>query len=170
MQGNVYLIGLMGAGKTTVGRKLAKLLLLDFVDTDQLLVEWTGVSIGHIFEIEGEEGFRDRESKLLDEVSGRQNVIVATGGGIILREENRKVMRKTGEVIYLRAPFKILWKRLKGCQTRPILQTADPKATLTELIEERDPLYSAEADTIVEIDTDSSTKTARKIQQLLQKG
>ena len=167
MQGNVYLIGLMGAGKTTVGRKLAKLLLLDFIDIDQLVEQRTGVSISHIFEIEGESGFRDRESKLLAEISDGRQAVISTGGGIILRPENRLVMRKHGQVVYLRASLKILWQRLRNCQTRPLLQQLDPKAKLTQLMLERDPLYVDEADIIVEVGSDSASKTARKIYPLI---
>jgi shikimate kinase len=170
LQGNVYLIGLMGAGKTTVGRKLSKLLLLDFIDTDQLLEQRTGVSISHIFEIEGEAGFRDRESRLLAEISEGRQAVVSTGGGVILRPENRQKMRKYGQVVYLQAPLSILWNRLKECQTRPLLQTEDPKTTLAKLMAQRDPLYAAEADLIVEVNSDSASKTARKIHQLLLKG
>ncbi len=167
MQSNVYLIGLMGAGKTTIGRKLAKLLFLDFIDTDQLLEERTGVSISHIFEIEGESGFRDRESKLLAEISSGRPAVISTGGGIILRPENRRIIRKHGRVIYLRASLNVLWKRLKHCQSRPLLQTADPKARLTQLLTERDPLYADEADIIVEVGFGSASRITRKIHQLI---
>ena len=167
LQGNVYLIGLMGAGKTTVGRKLAELLLLDFIDIDQLVEQRTGVSISHIFEIEGESGFRDREVKLLAEASAGRQAVISTGGGIILRPENRRVMRKHGQVVYLRASLKILWQRLKDCQTRPLLQQPDPKAKLTQLMLERDPLYADEADIIVEVGADSASASAREIYSLI---
>lgn len=167
MQGNVYLIGLMGAGKTTVGRRLAKLLLLDFIDIDQLVEQRTGVSISHIFEIEGEAGFREREAKLLAEVSTCRQAVISTGGGIILRTENRLVMRKHGQVVYLRVPFEILWQRLKNCQTRPLLQQPEPKAKLTELMLEREPIYAQEADIIVDIGSDAVSKTAKKIYALI---
>ncbi len=167
MQGNIYLVGLMGAGKSTVGRKLAKLLLLDFIDTDQLIEQRTGVSISHIFEIEGEVGFRNRESKILSGISNARQAVIATGGGIISRAENRRIMRKHGQVVYLRAPLKILWQRLQYCQNRPLLRHAEPKAKLTQLMLERDPLYADEADIIVEIGTDSARKTATKVYQLL---
>ena len=167
MQGNVYLIGLMGAGKTTIGRKLAKLLHLDFIDTDQLLEQRTGVSISHIFEIEGESGFRDRESRLLAEISNSPPTVVSTGGGIILRPENRRIIRKHGRVIYLRATVNVLWKRLKNCQSRPLLQAPDPKDRLSQLLLERDPLYADEADIIVDIGSGSATRTTRQIHELI---
>lgn len=167
MQGNIYLVGLMGVGKTTVGKKLAKLLLLDFFDTDQLVEQRTGVSINHIFEVEGETGFRDREAKLLAEISDGRQAVIATGGGIILRSENRRVMRKQGQVIYLRASIDILWKRLEGCQARPLLQQPDPKAELTRIMLERGPLYADEADFIVEVDAAIANESARKIHQFI---
>ena len=167
MQGNVYLIGLMGAGKTTIGRKLSKLLHLDFIDTDQLLEQRTGVSVSHIFEIEGESGFRDRESRLLVEISSGPPAVISTGGGIILRPDNRRIIRKHGTVIYLRATLNVLWKRLKNCQSRPLLQTANPKARLSQLLLERDLLYADEADIIVDIGSGSATRTTRQIHQLI---
>ncbi len=157
----------MGAGKTTVGRNLANLLHLDFIDTDQLLEQRTGVSISHIFEIEGESGFRERESKLLVEISKQPDAVISTGGGIVLMPKNRQVMRKYGQVIYLRASLDILWKRLKDCHTRPLLQTTDPKATIAKLLEERDPIYAQEADTIVDVSGSSANKTAHKISRII---
>ena len=163
MQDNVYLIGLMGAGKTTVGRRLARLLKFDFIDTDQLLEEKTGVTIGHIFEIEGEEGFRERESRLLAEISDNVSTVISTGGGMILREDNRKLMRKSGQVVYLKAGLEVLWKRLKDCQNRPLLSTENPRQTITDLLNERDPLYQNEADLVIQVNSDSAQKTAMKI-------
>ena len=167
MQGNIYLVGLMGAGKTTVGRKLAKLLLLDFIDTDQLIEQRSGVSINHIFAVEGEIGFRDREAKLLAGISADRQAVIATGGGIITRLENRLVMRKYGQVIYLRTPVNILWKRLRSSKTRPLLQHADPKAKLEQLMLERDPLYAGEANIIINANSGSVRKTATEIYRLL---
>ena len=174
MQSNIYLIGPMGAGKTTVGRKLAGLLGCDFIDTDHALEEKTGVSVSHIFEVEGEQGFRARESRLLAEI-GRAGhagtgtgAVVATGGGIILKESNRKVMRKSGTVVYLRATSELLWSRLKNCQSRPLLSAAEPRNTIAELLEARGPLYTAEADFIVDARAESAVKMAAKIHALLQ--
>ena len=162
----------MGAGKTTVGRKLAGLLGCDFIDTDHALEEKTGVSVSHIFEVEGEQGFRARESRLLAEI-GRAGhagagAVVATGGGIILKESNRKVMRKSGTVVYLRATPELLWSRLKNCQSRPLLSAAEPRNTIAELLEARGPLYTAEADFIVDARAESAVKMAAKIHALLQ--
>ena len=162
----------MGAGKTTVGRKLAGLLGCDFIDTDHALEEKTGVSVSHIFEVEGEQGFRKRESRLLAEI-GRAGhadagAVVATGGGIILKESNRRVMRKSGTVVYLRATPELLWSRLKNCQSRPLLNASEPRNTIAELLEARAPLYTAEADFIVDARAESAVKMAAKIQALLQ--
>ena len=157
----------MGAGKTTVGRKLARILHLDFVDTDQILEQRTGVSISHIFEIEGESGFRDRESRVLEEVSGGPQAVISTGGGIILRPENRKIMRKSGRIVYLRATLEILWHRLKDCQTRPLLQSPEPRKKLAELLTERDPVYTEEADYIVNVSGDSAYKTAQRVRRMI---
>ncbi len=157
----------MGAGKTTVGRKLAELMKADFIDTDQLLEKRTGVTIAHIFEIEGEQGFRDRESRLFEEVSNENNAVVSTGGGLVLNPDNRARMEQSGEVVYLRADIEILWQRLKNCHTRPLLQSPDPRSRIEELIVERDPLYSEVADHIVKVTSDSARKTAHSIRQML---
>ena len=160
----------MGAGKTTVGRKLARLLSCDFIDTDHALEKRTGVSVSHIFELEGEHGFRERESRVLAEISQIQNggAVVATGGGIILREGNRRVMHKTGTVVYLRATPELLWQRLnKNCQSRPLLNAPEPQTALTQLLEARAPLYAAEADITVDACAEHAVKIATKIQVLL---
>ena len=167
MQENVYLVGLPGSGKTTVGRCLAKLLQLEFIDTDLLIEARTGVTISHIFEIEGESGFRQRESRLFEEVSVGPQSVISTGGGAILSADNRKIMRDNGQVVYLKASINILWKRLKGCQNRPLLQSPDPKAKVSELLRQREPLYQSTADIIVEVTSDSANKTAQKIVQLI---
>jgi shikimate kinase len=138
---NIYLVGLMGAGKTTIGRSLARRLELDFIDTDRELETRTGVSIPTIFEIEGEEGFRKRESQLILDISGERGRVVATGGGGVLREENRRNMRASGFVVYLDVPPHILWERTRHDRNRPLLQVADPLAKLTQLFVTRDPLY-----------------------------
>ena len=153
----------MGAGKTTVGKKLARLMRMDFIDTDHLLEKKTGVSVSHIFEVEGESGFRDRETRVLEEVSNGSPAVISTGGGAILRPENRMLMRKSGRVVYLRASCDLLWDRLKGCQNRPLLQTGQPRQVIDQLHKDRDPLYASEADVIVDVSTDSAYRTAQKI-------
>ena len=162
----------MGAGKTTVGRKLARLLRCDFIDTDQALEQRTGVSVSHIFEIEGEAGFREREARLLSEIGRTEKesagAVIATGGGVILKESNRRVMRKSGTVVYLCATPELLWERIQSGHSRPLLSTPDPRSTIAELLETRGPLYAAEADFIVHTHSESATQMAAKIHALLQ--
>nr|WP_290895239.1 shikimate kinase [Azonexus sp.] len=147
---NIYLVGLMGAGKTTVGRLLAKRLGRVFYDTDHEIVERTGVPIPTIFEIEGEEGFRRREAQTLCELSESDNVVLATGGGAVLREENRRCLHDTGWVVYLNVSPLLLYQRTRHDKNRPLLQVADPLARLEELYALRDPLYRETAHFIVE--------------------
>lgn len=156
--GNVYLVGLMGAGKTSVGRALARRLHKTFYDTDHEIERSTGVKIPLIFEIEGEAGFRARETRALTELVRRQDIVVATGGGIVLSEQNRRLLTGHGTVVYLRAAPRDLWLRTRHDRNRPLLQTADPLSKLQELFEERDPLYREVADLVV--DTGSQTVAA----------
>lgn len=157
----------MGAGKTTVGRKLAHLLNRDFIDTDHELERRTGVSVGHIFEVEGESGFRTRESRLLEEIAARTGCIVSTGGGMILAEANRRLMQSSGMSIYLDAEPAVLWKRVRHNKTRPLLNTDNPKWRLAELHTARDGLYRSHADIIITVSRHSAEKTARRILQTL---
>ncbi len=138
---NIFLVGMMGAGKTTLGRALAQRLGREFVDSDRELVERTGVSVATIFEIEGEEGFRRRESTLLAELARQEGSVIATGGGVVLDEANRRLMHETGTVVYLRARLESLWERTRHDASRPLLATADPRARLAQLLEAREPLY-----------------------------
>lgn len=136
----------MGAGKSTVGRQLAKALGRDFYDTDKEIERRTGVSISWIFEMEGESGFRQREQKVLDELSLLKNIVLATGGGIVLSEENRRVLRSRGYVVYLSASVEQLLRRTNKDKNRPLLQTDNPKETVKALMSERAPLYQDVAD------------------------
>jgi shikimate kinase len=147
---NIYLVGLMGAGKTTIGRSLARRLDGSFVDTDREIERRTGVSIPTIFEIEGEEGFRKRESQIIADVSKENAGVVATGGGSVLREENRAVMRAAGFVIYLDVPPRTLWERTRHDKHRPLLQVTDPLSKLSQLFIARDPLYREVAHLVVD--------------------
>ncbi len=156
MNGNIFLVGMMGAGKTTVGRALAQRLGRDFIDSDRVLVERTGVPVATIFEIEGEAGFRRRESAILAELAQGADRVVATGGGAVLSADNRAVMRASGTVVYLRARIDNLWERTRHDASRPLLATPDPRATLSALLEARDPLYRDAAHVIV----DTGTQTA----------
>jgi shikimate kinase len=147
---NIYLVGLMGAGKTTVGRQLAKRLNRRFFDSDHEIESRTGVRVPVIFEIEGESGFRKRESQMLAELSQEANLVVATGGGVVLADENRRRLRDTGFVVYLCAPPAVLYERTRFDRNRPLLQVEDPLAKLTELFQQRDPLYREVAHIVVE--------------------
>lgn len=139
----------MGSGKTTIGRNLAKQLNKQFVDSDLEIEQKTGATVGLIFEIEGEEGFRDRESRTLESLCKRRDIVLATGGGAILREPNRRVMRKSGTVIYLHTSIDTQLKRTANSKHRPLLLTDDPEEKLRSLMQLREPLYRQEADIVV---------------------
>ena len=147
---NIFLVGLMGAGKTTIGRSLAKRLELNFVDTDREIEARTGVSVPTVFDIEGEEGFRRREAEVIQAISRQDGQIVATGGGAVLRPENRANMRTGGFVVYLNVPPTILWERTRHDRNRPLLQVDNPLHRLEELYAIRDPLYREVADLVVD--------------------
>jgi shikimate kinase len=147
---NIFLIGLMGAGKSTVGKVLAKKLGRRFLDADHVIEERCGVKIPLIFEMEGEEGFRKREAQTIRDVTAEENIILATGGGAVLLPENRKALSERGTVIYLHANPIELWHRTKGSESRPLLRSGDPKKILENLYAIRDPLYREIADHIIE--------------------
>ena len=136
----------MGAGKSTVGRHLAKTLGRDFYDSDKEIEKRTGVSISWIFEMEGEAGFRAREQKVIEELTDLKNVVLATGGGAVLAEENRRVLRSRGHVVYLSASVEQLIRRTAKDKNRPLLQADDPKQQIADLLAQRDPLYRDVAD------------------------
>jgi shikimate kinase len=162
-QSNIFLVGMMGAGKTTVGRALAQRLKREFVDTDRELVARTGVAVATVFEIEGEAGFRRRETTVLREICERDHCVVATGGGIVLAQENREAMREAGTVVYLRARLESLWERTRHDTSRPLLATPDPRGTLARLLEEREPLYRAAAHLVVESGAQSAATLANRV-------
>lgn len=147
---NIYLVGLMGAGKTTVGRQLAKRLGRPFYDSDHEIVERTGVPIPTIFEIEGEEGFRRREAQAIAELTAESDIVLATGGGVVLNPENRARLHDTGWVVYLNVPPALLFERTRHDRNRPLLRVPDPLKKLEELHRQRDPLYREAAHTTVE--------------------
>ena len=153
----------MGSGKTTVGRRLANLLGMDFVDSDHEIVLRTGAEIPLIFEIEGEQGFRRREKAVIDELSMRTGVVLATGGGAILDEENRKCLRDRGCVIYLSANIDHLLQRTVGDRNRPLLQTDDPRGKLEQLFEVRDPLYRKTAHIVFDTVNRGPAVSAREL-------
>jgi shikimate kinase/3-dehydroquinate synthase len=147
--GNIVLVGMMGAGKTTVGKMLAKQLGKTFIDSDEEIQKRTGVKISHIFDVEGEEGFRQRESLVIQDLIKLDNIVLATGGGAVLKPENRDALKKNGVVIYLKSGVHDLWQRTRHDHNRPLLQTENPRAKLQELFEQRDSLYTDAADHIV---------------------
>ena len=153
----------MGAGKTTIGRQLAAALDKVFVDSDHEIVERTGVSIPTIFDIEGEAGFRKREREVIDELTARENIVLATGGGAVLPEENRSHLTLRGLVIDLEATVDQLLARTGRDRNRPLLQTEDPRARLEELIRERAPLYREVADQVVNTDNRSVRHVVKEI-------
>ncbi len=148
--GNVYLVGMMGAGKTTVGKRLARALDRQFVDLDKVIEKSTGVSVTTIFEIEGEAGFRQREVQSLGEAAGQGNLVVATGGGAVLSPINRTRMQATGYVVYLHAKPELLYERTRHDKGRPLLKVDNPLVRITELVVKRDPLYREIANLVVE--------------------
>jgi shikimate kinase len=150
LAGNFFLVGLMGAGKTTVGRALARKAEKTFYDSDQEIEARTGVRVATIFDIEGEQRFRDRESCVIAELVKLNDIVMATGGGAVLREENRRALMHNGTVIYLRANIDDLLARTQHDRNRPLLQIANPRAKLASLFEERDPLYREIADLIID--------------------
>ena len=165
--GNIFLVGLMGAGKTTVGRRLAKRLGKSFYDCDEEIERTTGVKIPVIFDIEGEAGFRAREARMLAELVVRSDIVLATGGGAVLSADNRRMLAENGLVVYLRALASDLWARTRHDRNRPLLKTDQPLARLEELYAERDPLYRSIADLIVDTGSQSLGSLAHRLEQQL---
>ena len=160
---SIFLVGLMGAGKTTVGRLLARRLKLRFIDADHELERRCGVKVPLIFDIEGEAGFRAREAQLLAELTALDGVVLGTGGGAVLAEENRGRLAERGTVVYLRATPEDLYERVKHDRDRPLLATADPLARLRELHAQRDPLYRSIADLVVDTGRQTVLALAREL-------
>ena len=158
---NIVLVGLMGSGKTTIGRRLAHELNQDFFDTDHEVIGKTGVTIDHIFDIEGEDGFRERESKILENLCQMSNIILATGGGIVIKPKNREILKNSGLVVYLSSSVDQLLRRTAKSKTRPLLENStDRRKTITDLVEARD-LYYREVASLV-IDT-----TGKKLHEVI---
>jgi len=165
--GNIFLVGMMGAGKTTVGRLLARRLGKTFFDTDHEIQKRTGVSIPTIFEIEGEAGFRRRESAVLAALALLEDAVLATGGGIVIAPDNCRLLKDRGTVVYLRAAVDDLFARTRHDRTRPLLQTEDPRAKLAELFAARDPLYREVADIIIDTSRQSVQTLVRQLEKQL---
>ena len=164
---NLFLVGPMGSGKSAVGRHLARLLHQEFVDSDEEIETRTGVDIAFIFEKEGEEGFRKREGKVIDELSRRDGVVLATGGGAIVDPESRNRLGARGFVIYLHTSVKQQLERTRRGRERPLLESDDKEKVLQDLMDERDPLYREISDLIVETDGRRVQTVAREIQDAL---
>ena len=147
---NIILIGPMGAGKTTIGRQIAKLYNYEFFDSDRVIEERTGASIPLIFELEGEKGFRRRERDVIADLCQKNHIVLATGGGAVLKEQNQQAIKNSGTVVYLCAGIDDLLERTAKDKNRPLLQTDDPRGKLLSILEEREPLYRQLADIILE--------------------
>ncbi len=146
----IFLVGLMGAGKTTVGRALAQRTGLRFVDSDHEIERRSAMSVKELFATEGEEGFRDREQQVIEELTLQDGLVLATGGGAVLREANRRALHERGTVVYLRAAPEELAHRMRNDRSRPLLQGRDPRARLRELLRQREPLYRDVAHFVIE--------------------
>ncbi|WP_370979921.1 shikimate kinase AroK [Agaribacterium sp. ZY112] len=164
----VLLVGPMGAGKSTIGRLLAAKLSYEFLDTDHVIEDKTGADIAWIFDVEGEQGFRERENQCLAELVSRPQTVLATGGGIVCREDNRALISAADVVVYLKASVEQLLARTAKDKKRPLLQVDDPRAKIVSLLEERAPLYESVADYSVDTDGSGPRATVQAILKLLQ--
>ncbi len=164
---NIFLVGPMGVGKSTIGRVLAKRLDFEFIDLDAEIEASCGADIAWVFDVEGEEGFRQRESQALDKFSRRKRVVMATGGGAVLKDQNRSLLRQRGAVIYLKASVDQLYERTRLDKKRPLLQVEDPKAVIEKLVKEREPLYESIADLVIETEKKNPQAVAAYIESRL---
>ena len=164
---NIFLVGLMGAGKSTIGRQLARELGKQFRDSDSEIEKRTGVNIDVIFDIEGEQGFRRRETRMLKELVEERGIVLATGGGAVLASENRQLLRDNGLVIYLKASAEHLAGRVKLDRRRPLLQSGDKLAKIRELMTQRQPVYQQLADVVVETNNRSIPRVVREINKMI---
>lgn len=161
--GTVVLVGPMGAGKSAIGRALANELGTDFHDSDTLIEERSGATIAWIFDVEGEQGFRDRETAMLRELAGVRAAVVATGGGAVVRDENRRLIAAMGDVVYLETSVQQQLARTRRDRKRPLLNTADRESVLRSLFELRDPLYREVADLVIRTDGRGTRSVVREI-------
>ena len=167
MTENIFLIGLMGAGKSTIGKQLARELGKDFRDSDSEIENRTGVSIDVIFDIEGERGFRRRETGMLKELVEKRGIVLATGGGAVLALENRQMLRDNGLIIYLRATAEHLAGRVRLDRKRPLLQSGDKLVKIRELLAQREPIYKELADMVIETNNRSIPRVVRHISKMV---
>ena len=158
-----------GAGKTTIGRQLARRMQRSFIDADHEIEARTGVRIPLIFDIEGEQGFRDREAKVIADLASRMDLVIATGGGAVLRPENRAALRQGGTVIYLNAAPGLLFERTRLDPNRPLLQVEDPRKKIEDLFAQRDPLYREVADIVINSLGGSVGQLLKQVERQIQK-
>lgn len=168
--GNIFLVGPMGVGKTTIGRVLADLLGLEFFDSDREIEKSTGADIPWIFDVEGEGGFRIRESRMIEQLSAKENIVLATGGGAIGTAQNREWLKTRGNVVYLRAPISQQVERTSRDKNRPLLQTPNPEQKIRELMQIREPLYREVAEIIVDTQHRNPKTVSQEICRQLNKG
>ena len=169
MRNNIILVGLMGAGKSTIGRNLAKKLKKEFYDSDRVIEERTGVDIATIFEIEGESGFRAREAQVIEELCQLNDIVLATGGGSILRAENRENMKNFGQVVYLSTTAELLYSRIRHDKSRPLMQTSNPLATLKKLLQDREPFYKEVSSVVITTGRQKATVIVKRVDEALKK-
>lgn len=160
---SIFLVGPMGVGKTTIGRQLARLLNYEFIDSDREIEQRTGASIPWIFDKEGEEGFRRRELAVIDELTARPAIVLATGGGAVIKSENRACLKQRGIVVYLKAEVDELLARTRNDKNRPLLQTENPRGRLQSLIEQREPWYLEVADVVFDTQQHNIKAAAKSI-------
>jgi shikimate kinase len=165
---SIFLVGPMGVGKTTIGRQLAQLLGYEFVDSDREIEQRTGASIPWIFDMEGEEGFRRREQTMIEELTARRSIVLATGGGAVIKPENRDCLKQRGIVVYLKAELDELLARTRNDKNRPLLQTEDPRARLQALLAQREPWYLEIADLVFDTQQQNIKNAAKSLQRELQ--
>ena len=166
---HIFLVGPMGAGKSSVGKSLAKTLNRPFLDLDSEIERRTGADIQWIFDMDGEEGFRDRETKIFSQViTEKDSAVIATGGGLVLREKNRALLSASGKVIYLFASKEQLLERTKRDKKRPLLQVKDRAKVISEILDQRDPIYRQVADLVFKSGRGHISKTVRKLADKLQ--
>jgi len=164
---NIFIVGPMGSGKSTVGKIISDELFLSFLDTDEEIETRTGASIDWIFDLEGEDGFRKRESSILQDMAKKNSIVLSTGGGIILSEENRELLSSRGTVFYLATPISVQLERTAKDKDRPLLKNGDPEKILTKLQKDRESLYEAVADHVVNTENKSSQEVASEIIKLV---
>ena len=164
---NIFIVGPMGSGKSTVGKIISDELFLTFHDTDEEIENRTGASIDWIFDLEGEEGFRKRETKILDELAQLNSIVLSTGGGIILSDKNRDTLSSRGTVFYLATPISVQLERTSKDKDRPLLKNGDPETILKELHETREELYESVADYVVNTENLTSQEVAEEIIKLV---